>query len=285
MKVGIGLPAHLPGTPGDLTIEWAKRAEAGPFWSLAAIDRVVFPNYEPMMALAAAAAVTQRIRLITSVLLAPLRNAGVFAKEAATIDAISGGRLTLGIGVGGRADDFWAAPANYNTRGRDFEAQMDIMTTVWSGEALEGAGAVGPVPAQAGGPEVLIGGVAPRAVARLGKWGSGYVSGPSAPDQVRQRFDAAEDTWKEAGRTGKPRLVGMIYYALGPEVEQGIDFVRQYYSFSPAAAENSVKALQTTTEGLKDRIKAYEDIGMDECAILPALSSLDQIDRLADILG
>ncbi len=113
MKIGIGLPATIPGVNGQLVLNWARKADAGPFSSLAMLDRMVFPNYEPLTTLAAAAAVTQRVRLMTTVLITTLRNAGILAKQAATIDALSNGRLTLGLGVGAREDDFRAAPAQF----------------------------------------------------------------------------------------------------------------------------------------------------------------------------
>src|SRR5215210_5639736 len=116
MDIGIGLPATIPGRRGSLILEWAKQADSGPFSSLGILDRLVYPNYEPLITLAAAAAVTERVRLMTTVLIAPLRGAGVLAKQAATIDALSGGRLTLGLGVGAREDDFRFAPASFHDR-------------------------------------------------------------------------------------------------------------------------------------------------------------------------
>ena len=172
MDISIGLPATIPGTRGSLVLDWAKRADSGPFSSLGIIDRLVYPNYEPLITLAAAAAVTSRVRLMSTVLIAPLRGAGVLAKQAATIDALSGGRLTLGLGVGAREDDFQAAPASFHDRARRFEEQLAIMKRVWSGQSVSNeVGPIGPPPARAGGPELLIGGYSPTPIRRVGGWG------------------------------------------------------------------------------------------------------------------
>src|SRR5689334_25321730 len=109
MDVGIGLPATIPGVDGGRVIEWAKRAEARGFSTLGTIDRIVYGNYESLIALSAAAAVTERIRLATCILIAPYRNGAITAKQAASVDRLSGGRLTLGVAVGGREDDYAAA--------------------------------------------------------------------------------------------------------------------------------------------------------------------------------
>jgi alkanesulfonate monooxygenase SsuD/methylene tetrahydromethanopterin reductase-like flavin-dependent oxidoreductase (luciferase family) len=111
MKIGIGLPANIPGIQGKKLIEWAKRADTKQFSSLGLIDRLVYDNYDPLIAFAAAAGATQRIHLTTSILLAPLHNAALLAKQVASLDTVSGGRLTLGLGIGLRSDDFQAASA------------------------------------------------------------------------------------------------------------------------------------------------------------------------------
>jgi alkanesulfonate monooxygenase SsuD/methylene tetrahydromethanopterin reductase-like flavin-dependent oxidoreductase (luciferase family) len=151
MEVAIGLPATIPGTEGSLVLDWAGRADSGPFSSLGIIDRLEYPNYEPLNTLSAAAAVTDRIRVMSTILIAPLRRAGVLAKQAATIDALSGGRLTLGVGVGSREDDFRAAPASFHDRAGRFEQQLELMKRVWSGELVsDEIGPTGPPPARPG---------------------------------------------------------------------------------------------------------------------------------------
>ena len=133
MKIGIGLPRIFPPGDGALILEWARRAEAASFSCIATLDRLVYPNHDPLMLLAAAAAATRRIRLMTSIVIAPLRNAGVLAKQAATLNALSGGRLSLGLGVGNRRDDFRAAPASFHDRGRRFDEQLALIERIWSG--------------------------------------------------------------------------------------------------------------------------------------------------------
>ncbi len=143
MQIGIGLPATIPGVQGKHILDWAKKVDTGPFSSLSILDRLVYPNYEPLITLAAVAGATQRVRLVTTVLLAPLRNTAILAKQAASLDALSGGRLTLGLGIGSREDDFRAAHAGFHNRGKHFEEQLATMKRIWSGQPL--ADNVGPV--------------------------------------------------------------------------------------------------------------------------------------------
>jgi alkanesulfonate monooxygenase SsuD/methylene tetrahydromethanopterin reductase-like flavin-dependent oxidoreductase (luciferase family) len=284
MKIGIGLPANIPGVQGNLLIEWAKKADAGPFSSLGLIDRLVYDNFDPLIAFAAAAAVTQRIRLMTTVLLAPLRSAALLAKQAASIDVLSGGRFTLGVGVGAREDDFQAASVPFHTRGKIFDQQLATMKRIWSGERFsDEIGSIGPAPVQAGGPELLIGAYAPPAVQRLGQWGNGFIAGGGGPQRANDGFRAAEKVWHEAGRAGNPRLVGCMYIALGPDaLTRGGNYIRHYYG---PWGDMVAKALPTTLEAIKGAIQAYTDIGTDELILWPTTIDLDQIDQLADMLG
>ena len=288
MDIGIGLPATIPGVEPRVILDWARRADSGPFSSLGVLDRVVYPNFEPLISLAAAAAVTERIRLMTTVALAPLRNAGLLAKEAASLDALSGGRLTLGLGTGGREDDFRAAPAPYQGRGQRFEEQLAMMKRIWSGQPpTDGLGPVGPPPARAGGPELLIGGYVPAAIQRVGKWADGFITGGVAdPEQARQLYGIAEASWNGEGRSGRPRFVGGIYYALGADAQERLrSYILDYYGYFGPAAEEMAKTFPASPDAIKDTIRGFEDVGMDELVFWPCAADLEQLERLADLVA
>jgi alkanesulfonate monooxygenase SsuD/methylene tetrahydromethanopterin reductase-like flavin-dependent oxidoreductase (luciferase family) len=286
MLIGIGLPASIPGAKDSFVLEWATRADASAFSSLGTIDRLVYSNLEPMTTLAVVAGVTSRIRLMTTVLIAPLRNAGLLAKQAATLDALSGGRLTLGLGVGGREDDYRAAPAEFHNRGRRFEEQLTTMQRVWSGEPLsDDVGPIGPEPASPGGPEVLIGGYSPTAIARVGRWGNGIILGGSGdPDLARQLYTAASQCWQAAGRSGVPRFVACMYYGLGPDAhERAGAYIRAYYAFMGQRADFMANAIPTTPAAVKTAISSFSDVGVDELVFWPCIPDVDQVNRLAEL--
>lgn len=288
MKIGIGLPAAIPGVQGALVLEWAKQAEAAAFSSLSIIDRMVYKNYEALITLAAVAAVTQRVRLVTTVLIAPLRSAGLLAKQSASIDVLSNGRLTLGLGVGAREDDYRAVSSVMRNRGKRLEEQLEIMARIWSGQTMNNeVGPIGPHPVQAGGPEVLLGGYSIAAAQRVGRWGNGFMAGSGGSvQQAGLFFREAERVWQQAGRAGKPRLVGCGYFALGPDAaERGGAYILDYYAFLGEAAQQRARAIPSTPEAVRQLARAFEDIGADELILWPTLADLDQIQRLAEVVA
>ncbi len=239
-----------------------------------------------MVTLAAVAAVTSRIRLITSVLLAPLRDTAWLAKEAASLDAISGGRLVLGLGVGAREDDLLAAQAPLRGRGKHFEEQRRTLKRLWSGESLsDPVGPIGPPPVRPGGPEIVIGGYAPAAVNRV-RWADGYVTGGRPASELRPFYDLAEAAWSDEGRPGKPRFLSGVPYALGERaLADSAAFARSYYAFMGPNVERRVATTLSSPQAIKDAIKAFEDIGTDELTFSPGTPDLDQVDRLAELVA
>jgi alkanesulfonate monooxygenase SsuD/methylene tetrahydromethanopterin reductase-like flavin-dependent oxidoreductase (luciferase family) len=288
MQVGIGLPGTIPGVKGELILDWAKLAEVGPFSSLSVLDWLVYPNYEPIITLAAVAGVTQRKRLVTTVLVAPLRNTAILAKQVASIDALSNGRLTLGVGIGGREDDFLAAQVPFHERGKRFDEQLATMKRIWSGQPLsDKVGAIGPAPVQQGGPELLIGGFSPEAIKRISRWGNGFISaGSSDPDAARQGYSVAEQAWKGAGRPGKPRFVACYNYGLGPNAaEKAAQYIRHYYAFTGPMADRLASSVPSTTEAVKGTIQAFSNVGVDELILWPTIPDLNQVELLARIIA
>ncbi len=286
MRVGVGLPAAIPDGTGSLVIEWARRADAGPFSALAVIDAVAFQNHEPLTALAAAAGATSRIRLMTTVAVAPLRNAVLLAKQAASIDSLSGGRLTLGLGVGDRPKDYASTRSEFRDRGRRFDEQLDLMHRVWSGASLGKAeGVVGPLPVQPGGPEILLGGYSRAAVARLARWGSGYIGGAAGAERVRETYRIASDVWRSAGRAGRPRFVAAGYFGLSPKLlDAAIRHLRRYYEFLGARAERVIASVSTSIEAVQTRIAEAEAAGVDEYVLWPTIPHIDELETLAELL-
>src|SRR5215211_337264 len=199
MDVAIGLPNTVPGTQGDQLIEFARRGEAAGFSSLGTLDRLIYAGYEPLTSLAAAAAVTDRIPLATTVLLAPYRLNGVLlAKEAASVHRISGGRLTLGLGLGWREDDYEASGAKYSERGRKLDEMLAEIERVWSGEEYGIAGGVGP-DVTSEPPALLVGGSVDAAFKRAARYGRGWILGGGTPDDAREGRQKLEEAWREAG--------------------------------------------------------------------------------------
>jgi alkanesulfonate monooxygenase SsuD/methylene tetrahydromethanopterin reductase-like flavin-dependent oxidoreductase (luciferase family) len=285
MEVGIGLPATIPGVGREQLLGWARRAEERGFSSLGTIDRLVYGNFEPLVALAAAAAVTDRIRLMTDILLAPLRgNGALLAKQTATIDALSGGRLALGVAPGLRPDDFEAAGVPHDRRGRLFDGQLEEMRKVWAGQPRGFAGAIGPPPARKGGPELLIGGSVDAAIRRTVRFGDGWTMGGGPPDAFAPMVERIRRAWSEAGRDGEPRFVALCYFALGDGAEEGADrYIHDYYGIAGEEVADgiaeSVATDASTVAGYRD---AFAEAGGDELICFPCSPDPAQVDLLAD---
>ena len=279
MEIGIGLPNAARGVARDGIVEWARRAEAAGFSSLGTIDRIAYPNYESLIALAAAAAVTERIRLVTDIMIAPLRaSTALLAKQSATIDHLSGGRLVLGLAPGGREDDYTLGGVDFHRRGRLFDEQLEALPRLWAGE-----GGLGPAPASPGGrPGLLIGGANEKAYARAARHADGWTAGGAGPEAFGQAREAVRAAWKDAGRDGEPRLVSLLYFALGDDPEGAARAsLGDYYAFLGEYAERVVEGALKDPDALRSTLAAYEAAGADEVICFPASADPAQVDLLA----
>jgi alkanesulfonate monooxygenase SsuD/methylene tetrahydromethanopterin reductase-like flavin-dependent oxidoreductase (luciferase family) len=277
MRVGVGLPSTLPGATGSLIVEWARQAEAGPFGSLGVLDRLVYDSYDPLIALAAAAAVTRRVQLVTMIVIGPLRNTALLAKTAASLDALAGGRLVLGLAVGARPDDYAAAGIDYRSRGRVLTEQLAALRTLWEDPAI------GPHGGHPGGPPLLVGGLSDQGFGRVARYADGYVHGGGPPRAFARAADKARAARSDAGRPGQPQLWAQGYFALGDDAtaEAGARYLRDYYAFTGPFAERIAAGLLTTPQAIAGFLRGYAEAGCDEVILFPTTPDLDQLHRLA----
>jgi alkanesulfonate monooxygenase SsuD/methylene tetrahydromethanopterin reductase-like flavin-dependent oxidoreductase (luciferase family) len=280
VDIGIGIPNSVRGTTGPQLLEWARRAETAGFSSLATIGRVAYPNYEELTVLGVAGAVTERIRLLTDILLAPTRSTAELAKQAATVQELSGGRLTLGLGVGGREDDFLLTGRDFHSRGSVFDQQLADLRRAFAGEPLlNGGPPVVPAPVTV---PILIGGMSDSAVRRTIEYGSGWTAGGLPPQMIAPFIERVRAAWRDAGREGAPRMVALNYFGLGDTEEQSrANLVDYYRVLGPETAEMIASGAHRSPEAIRDVIAGFAEVGVDELILDPSVGDPAQVDLLA----
>jgi alkanesulfonate monooxygenase SsuD/methylene tetrahydromethanopterin reductase-like flavin-dependent oxidoreductase (luciferase family) len=239
------------------------------------------------------AALTDRVRLVTTVIVPQLHSPVMLAKALATGDMLCGGRLTVGLGVGGRREDYQAVGADPATQTmRDLADRVAIMKRVWAGEKItESVLPVGPPPVQSGGPQLLVGTIGPKTLRSAATWAEGLAGTTLDLDVDKQNelYDVARAAWAEAGNP-RPHLATSFWFALGDGEEaraQVHRHLRRYMNWIPA---EFVDAMAPTTgfagteEDLLDVLHRFEDIGTDEVHLIPTSSSIDQLRRVADVV-
>ncbi len=276
MKIGIGLPSTVAGSDASVIPAWAGAAEAGPFASVAAHDRLRYDSVEPLTALAAAAAVTERVELACLVAVAPLRRTAVLAKQARSLDALSRGRLVLGLGAGPREDDYELAGVAYTPRGRMLDQQLHELRTLWRHPAL------GPRSPRAR-PKVLLGGTSDAALLRTSRYADGYVHNGGPARAFRTAADRVLSAWSDSGRPGRPELWGLGYFALGPGAEaEGRRDLLEYYAFTGGFASRIAAGLLASPGAVRDLAGEYAQRGCDHLVLFPTVARIDQVERLAE---
>lgn len=286
------MPVMEPQLDATTLRSWARVIDGGPFSSLCWGERIAFDNPDSLTLLGALAAWTDRVRLVTTVVVPQLHDPVMLAKGLATGDLLSGGRLTVGIGVGGRHEDYHAVGADPATQTRRALAErVAVMKRVWAGEKVtESVLPVGPPPIQAGGPPLQIGTIGPKTVRDAAAWADGVAGTTLDLDLTRQAelFDIARTAWAEAGKP-KPHLATSFWFALGePEAAraQVHRHLRRYMNWIPA---EYVDAMAPTTgwagseEELIEMLGKFEDIGTDEVHLIPTSSDIDQLRRVAEV--
>lgn len=283
-----------PGYGPSTTVDWSRAIDAGPFSSVSTGERISFDNPDWVATLATAAAVTERVRVMANVVVLPLHSAALVAKQVATLDQLSGGRMTLGVGVGGRQDDFRSLGASFERRHVRLDEQVAELRRLWAGgPAVEGADPIGPVPVQDGGPPILAGALGPKAMARAARWADG-VTGFSVVgdvDEMANTFRLAEQAWSEADRPEPPRRVTGCFYVLGDDDAAAHDelqaFAARYLAVFGAEFARSLAAETrvSSTAALHEVLDGAEAAGCDEIVLVPGTVGLDCLHRTADAVG
>ena len=264
----------MPGTAASFLVEWAQKADAGPFSSVGVVNRVVYECHDPLTTLAAAAAATTRIGLVTMVVIGPLRATEHLADEAAAIQTTSNGRLTLGLAVGARTEDYAAKGVSPVGRGDRLTEQLLDLRLTWERDGIDG-------------PELLVGGGSDASLLRMARYADGYVHGGGPPRTFVRAADSARTAWSELDRVGAPRFWAQGYFALGdPDtVERGRAYMRDYYAFTGPFAEKIAEAMLATPQAVAQFVRGYAEAGCHELVLFPAVADLAQIDLLAGALA
>ena len=264
-----------------MLVQLARRAEELGFSTLGTIGRIAYPSFEELITLAAAAGATERIGLMTDVLLAPAREPVLLAKQAATLDQLSGGRFVLGVGVGSRPDDFAVTGFNVHDRGRRLDAGLELMRRAWRGEAVPGTTRpVTPRPVDGDSVPIMIGGRTDQAVRRTVEHGIGYTQGGGSPEDLKAMMGRIDQAWSEAGRQGRPRYASLGYFAIGEEVadEARTNVLEYYGEYGEMVWRNAIK----TPDQARERVKLFEAAGCDELILFMIAPAVTQAERLAE---
>ncbi len=290
MKIGMTLPSFVVGVDGPTIREWCRRIDDGPFSALAVGERVAYPSHDLVSTLAYAAAATERVRLVSTIAVLPTHDPVRLAKQAATIDVLSDGRLTLGVGVGGRDQDYAAVGASTAARFARLDEQVEIMRGVWRGDVVVAdVPPIGPTPVQPGGPPMLTASMGPKSLARSARWAdglSGFDLAPD-PDAVARTFDAVRIAWTKSGRSSAPWLSTSTWFALGDDAPDRLSgYARNYLStFGDAAASAMAGLCRLHDPGvLREVVAALAETGCDECILVPTTDDPTELDRLTAAL-
>jgi alkanesulfonate monooxygenase SsuD/methylene tetrahydromethanopterin reductase-like flavin-dependent oxidoreductase (luciferase family) len=282
MRIGLGLPAAVPGAPATAIGAWAAEGERLGFRSLGVLDRLVYDNLDPLVALAAAAERTERVELLTTVLTVPYRlNAVVLAKQLASLELLSEGRLTAGLALGGWPEDYAASEAPATGKGATFEAMLATMRHAWAGD-IEGTG--GPMPVlPTNRPALLLGGLVPASFKRIARLAEGWVAPFFGHETLVDGIAGAQRAWADAGRPGRPRIVAERYFCFGEGADRIADeYLIHYYGreyFADARADTLI-----TQADLRVETQRLAEAGCDDLLLFPCAAGLDQVDMLAEAL-
>lgn len=296
MRIGMTLPVMEPDLNRKTLKAWVEQIDQGPWQSLALGERIAFVNPEFIAMLSACAAWTETVELITTICVLPMHDPVWAAKKFATIDMLSEGRLTVGVGVGGREEDYRSVGVDFSQRKlKNLENAVKTMQQVWRGENLfpENKRIVEPLPVQKNGPQILVGAMGPKSIQSCARYSSGITgfSFSASLDEINNNFIAVRNAWKEQGRTDKPRLITSFWYAVNDDKEKAREQVtthlRRYLNFMPDALVEQLlpsTGFAGTAAELKQFVNEIKALGADDLILVPTSANIDDMTRIESLL-
>ena len=290
MKIGLCLPYMKEGMTREDYHAWFRHIDAGPFHSLSCGERIIGPTMDMRILLASAAAITERVEINTSLYVLPMHDAVRAAKEIATLDVLSGGRLTVTLGYGGREQDYRAVGAEYRGRHARMDEQVARMRSIWQQQApFDGVDPVGPRPTTAGGPRLLTGAMGPKGMARSARWAEGVYawSGNGERHEIENTLELADLAWQEAGRESAPYKLGGFWFTLSENGQQKLyDYC---YNYLLIAGEDIARWMaesvhRSNEDAVREALDNLEAAGCEEAMLSPVTGELSEIERLASIV-
>lgn len=292
MQISMTLPTMLPHDRADV-LAWCRAVDEGPYAGLAVPERITYPSHSWIVQLSAAATLTERVRLWTTIVILPAHDAVETAKHLASVDRLCDGRLTVGVGVGGREHDYRAIGADLRNRWARMDEQVARMQEIWSGEPpFPGAEPVGPQPVQDGGPPLVAGVLGPKALARAARWAAGVDDSTSVfgvdADAVGAAYERIRTAWAAAGRAEPPHISASLWYALGDDAAERLsgycyDYMRVFGD--DLARDLAAATTCHTPQALRDAVTTLDELGCDELFLVPTTTDVTELDRTREVLG
>jgi alkanesulfonate monooxygenase SsuD/methylene tetrahydromethanopterin reductase-like flavin-dependent oxidoreductase (luciferase family) len=289
MRIGLALPAMLDGLDRRLLLGWARRIEADGYATVGFGERISYRNLELFTVLGAAAAVTERVDIAASVVVLPMHSEVWVAKQVATLDVVADGRAVLGVGVGGRAEDYTALGRPFDHRWDRLDRQVARLRRLWDGEPPgPGLDPIGPPPVRR--IPILSAGVGPRSLARSARWAdgiNGFELDPSAA-ALAGAADRTRGAWTAAGRADPPTVMTSWWFALGRDpMRQLQDYARHYLGVFGARLADALARTCTAAgpDAVRAAVLAAAAAGYDEIQLVPTTTDLAELDALSALIA
>lgn len=291
MKIGLCFPYTQETLDRDLTLAWLRRVDEGPFSTISCGERMIGPSVDMMALVAAAAAVTQRVRIVPTLYVLPMHPAIKVAKHAATVDMISGGRTSITVGIGGRVHDYLCMEKEPVNRYAKMDEQVAQIRRIWAGEIpFDGAEPIGPALVQPKGPPILAGVMGPKSTARAAKWADGVYSwsGNGVPEEMKVQQERVVAEWEKAGRDTPPERVAGFWCCSVKDADEKLKaYVFKYLKVIGEKPARAIAAMcdRSTPDAIRASLDAYEALGVEECWLNTATAELAEIDGIEEIIA